>query len=444
MGKITVMAGEYGISRDRQDILETFLGSCVGVGLHDGQREVAALAHVVLPEGSREKEAKSPWTYARSGIPFMVEKMESMGARRAGMAASVAGGASIRGGRSALDLMVGQRNVAAVRHYLRLEGIPVVFEDTGGDYGRTMTLQVGTGEVMVTTPRQGALLAAASAGTRPPPVTGELLEKTMGDLKPVSDTAMQALHLARDPTSHYGEIERLVLKDQVLAANMLRIVNSAVYGLPVRVTRVSHALSLLGLSGFKRLVLQSCVYSVFSRKLFGYSMEEGVLFQHALACARLSESVAGRCSLDREDAYVAGLLHDIGKVVLERCAVHLFPYVVDRVFSGNVSFGEAEREILGVDHAAAGGMLAVKWGFPSGLAEAIAFHHEPSFSAQSPELVAAVHLANHICNVLCLGLAADTAANPIEPQVLGLLGLGEEALVDILSNVREILSGNAC
>ncbi len=441
MKTLTITAGEYIVSRDRDEALQTFLGSCVGIGLYDKRKGIGALGHIVLPEGSRKKEFLSPGTFARSAIPMLLNEMEVLGASPSDTTAFIAGGASIRNKKAnGLDLRIGQRNIHAVRKYLIKESIPIVFEDCGQDYGRTMTLFMNTGHVTVRPSMSNTSPEEDSTPSGAGPIDPDVFKQHIDDLVPVSGYALRALRLANDKGITFSELERLILKDQVLTANLLKIANSAYYGLPRQITRLSQILSLLGLNGFKRILLESIVYSAFSTTRHAYSTEQGALFEHALGCARLSEVLARRCGLNHEDAYVAGLLHDLGKVVIERCAKDRFALVMDRVSREEYAyFADAEREIIGIDHATLGGMVLVKWGLPQMLSEAVAFHHQPYFGSEAPKAVALVHLSNHICHLLGIGVGVDTLKNPVDARAVELLGIRHETIEDIIGDVKQIV-----
>ncbi|MEW6220549.1 MAG: HDOD domain-containing protein [Thermodesulfobacteriota bacterium] len=437
--RITIGAGEWCLDR-APAVLETFLGSCVGVALYDHAVQIGGLLHIVLPAGLAKREEASPTVYASRGIPYLVQALVDAGASRRRLVASLAGGASIRTPRGkGADLMIGQRNVLAVRAALAAEGIPVRNEDVGQDFGRHLALDLEDGRVSVRGTRR------AANGAQPPPgqalaIPSPRLAEVIDRLQPISEIAFQALELARDPDSSFFAIERLVLKDPVLAATVLKLANSAWLGLPLPVTSVSQALSLLGLARFRRLVLQATVHDLFARELRAYSMASGALFRHAVACAQLADLLLpDRPVREREEAYVAGLLHDLGKVVLERCAWEAYAVIAQRALSHRESFHQAEREILGLDHGEAGHLLADLWRLPAGLGEAIALHHEPLRSRAGRPLVCAVHVADALCQMLGIDLARDSLAYELEPAALAALRLDDPAVEAILAEVPRIL-----
>jgi len=354
--------------------------------------------------------------------------------------ATLGGGAHIRTVAGGTDLKIGQRNVLAIRTICNDLGIRIIHEDVGEDYGRQMTFDLADGQVDIHSSRFGH----DDAKPRPaalPAISQESLIEAIQTLKPISDAAIQTLDLARDPTSSFHQLERLILQDQVLTANLLRLVNSAYYQMPTAVSTVSQALGLLGLNAFRRLVMQIFVHDLFARKLYAYSMEAGALFHHSVVCARITELLINTGSdEEREKAYLAGLLHDLGKVVLERCASARFPQVVDLVLFKGMEFHKAERDVLGTDHPAVGRLVADIWRLPAELGEAIALHHQPLLAAPGQRrLVCAVHVASLLCNMLGVGFSSDTMANQAEPAAFRELGLDGPAVDALLAALPAIV-----
>ena len=439
MQRLTITAGEYCLGRT-PSVLDTFLGSCVGIALYDSASKVGGLLHVILPSGPPRKEDDNPTAYASRGIPYLVQALDKAGGDRRRLTATIAGGAHIRrpDGTGA-DLGIGLHNILASRAGLRDLGIPIIREEVGEDFGRHLELHLADGQVIVRSSRpfSGGLSDPKAPGTRIPP---QQLTEAIDNLKSVSEVALRALEVARDPDCNFYQLERLILQDQVLAASILRLVNSAYYGPERRISTISKALAKLGLINFRRLVLKAVAHHLFARKLFTYSMEEGALFHHSLTCARLSELLLPEAPpQERAEAYLAGLFHDLGKVVFERCAGAAFPLIVDRVLSSHEPFHLVEREILGLDHAEAGKLLADLWGLPPIFGQAIALHHQPTSSRHWLKMVDVVHVANALSNMLGVGLASDSLANGLEPEALRRLHLDEKAMEDVLAEVPRAL-----
>lgn len=439
MSRLTITAGEYCLGK-APDILETFLGSCVGVALYDPAKRIGALLHIVLPKGVKKKEEEQPACYVSSGVPFILNALDKAGCRRERLQATLAGGAHIRSLENGPDLQIGQRNFLALRSIFRELNIPIIHEEVGGDYGRNMIFELSDGRITIRSSRIGQGQAQPPA----PSIDPEIVSSAIAELKPISDVAMQALTLAQDPNSSFRQLERLILQDQILSANMLRLVNSAYYNVPSPVSTISQCLALLGLQAFRKLVMQLMVHHHFARKLYAYSMESGALFHHSVACAMITELlVKATAPEQQEKGYLAGLMHDIGKVVLERCAGQWFPKIMDMVLTQGIQFHKAEQAVLGIDHSEVGRQVAQLWNLPVDLGEAIALHHTPRLARHSRLLVCAVHVANTLCGMLGAGLSSDTMANEADLWAFQELGLNDQEVETILAAAPGIISLHA-
>ncbi|WP_456432741.1 HDOD domain-containing protein [Thermosulfuriphilus sp.] len=411
---------------------ETILGACVGVAIYDLKKHIGGLIHVVLPRGPKANEEENPFRYARSGLPLLYEKILSLGARPGDLVAAMAGGATVLGKEN--PQAVGPRNILAAKEILKNLKIPVVREEIAGRHPRRLFLDLASLKVNISASPRPDL---KSSTPQKAPLLKDLraVEERIDSLRPQAEVAIRVWNMARDPYVDFSRLEKEVLKDQALTANILKICNSAFYGLKESVSSISQALALLGLETFRKAAMVSCLAGLYDRDLSGYQLERKGLFRHALACASLAELIVRKKGLSSvisaEEIYIAGLIHDIGKILLDEFAKDLFDEILRLVFFHNRLFLEAERELLGTDHATIGGIIARDWGFPPLLVEAIVFHHEPTLAPRYPQVASVIHLANILCSFLGIGGGQGSFSNPLDPQAIKILGLEDtDSLMD--------------
>ena len=226
------------------------------------------------------------------------------------------------------------------------------------------------------------------------------------------------LSALQSPDVSLEEIAGLIAADVSMTTKLMQLVNSSFFGLPQRITNPAHAVSLLGLNLIQALTLSAGVFFHRGiRPLFGFSLER--IVAHSLQVATSARLIAGEACHDPqtvEDAFLAGMLHDVGKVVLASCLPAEYEQVLRRVAADNVSLPQAEQDAWGADHAAVGAFLVELWGLPATIVEAVAFHHRPSDRvADKFTPLSAVHLAN--------GLQHQPADKALDVAYLAPLGI---------------------
>jgi putative nucleotidyltransferase with HDIG domain len=257
-------------------------------------------------------------------------------------------------------------------------------------------------------------------------MTGSLSEliTATSELAALPSTTVQLLELLDDLTVDARAVLDVIEKDPSLTANLLKLSNSAYYGLRRRVGSVREALVMLGNRTVLTLAFATSMGEVLRGPLRAYHLEKHQLWHHSLATAVTASNLLE--AVDREArarAFTAGLVHDIGKLMLDRPLAEQLQQLP--CSGGRDDLLAAERSILGFDHATAGGALAEAWNFPAELSAAIAGHHTPQPATAIPALVRAVAAANHIA--LMSGFGGGYAAEP-EDLLLDRLGeLGVEA-----------------
>lgn len=441
-----VHIGDCQVTKDHDTILETCLGSCIGVGIYDTVRHIGGMCHILLPDGPAEKKRANPASYATTAIPFLLNAFEELGGEIKNAVTAIAGGASIMTTiTKPFGIKIGQRNLLAVMEELIKAGLKVSHQYVGGNLGRVMRLHIDSGEFHIRTSKMPMVTEAKQQMNEQwneATLTQSIL-KEAENLKPSSKVAIRALQLINVDDTNITELERLILQDQVLAGNLLKEANSAYYGLARQITTISQAITYLGMLTFKKIVMDICFADIYDISIHTYDMEEGAFFQHSVTCARISEAIAKITGyIEPEIAYLAGLMHDIGKIVIERYGIDLFTKVTSAVLLENKSFVQAEKDVFGLDHAAIGQHIARSWQLPLILEEAIAFHHEPENIKSNSPLACIVHIANHICNITGIGLANDSMANGLSEQAIYTLNLNEQTIEDILSAVPRIINSH--
>lgn len=246
------------------------------------------------------------------------------------------------------------------------------------------------------------------------------------------------ISLTDDPNSTAKDLNDVISQDQSLTASVLRLANSAYYGFPRRISTVTEAIILLGFNAIRGLVLAASVHDVLNREMSGYALGQGELWRHSYACGIGARIIARRVKFPIIDqAFTAGLLHDIGKVVLNFFLQDVYQEVTRRIEKEKVPFMVAEATVLGFDHAAVGARVAEAWNLPVELAEPIAYHHQPMAAPNHRRLAAIVHVSDAICIMMGIGLGIDGLCYPLDPQALELLELDQAAVEQVMSQLAD-------
>jgi HD-like signal output (HDOD) protein len=203
------------------------------------------------------------------------------------------------------------------------------------------------------------------------------------------------------------------------------VANSAYYGLSGMVSSIHQATVVLGHKTLEQLITMVSANSLLGNHLKGYRLGAGTLWQHSLAVAMCSRLIAkDRAPSLENDAFSVGLIHDAGKLVLDRYVIKL-KNQIDQVLKTGATFLDAEKRVLGFDHTELASGLCTKWKLPDNHAKAVRCHHDPA-SSDGNQLAYIVHIANQIAHQTGIGNIADSTLYELDPEVLSFLSLEEE------------------
>jgi len=399
--KRIVPSGSQVISGRKDQALEACLGTCLGVTLCDPDAYVGGLAHFVLPEPTGAVEDGHLERYASTGLPLFIKGLCDMGAEKERLRACLAGGALV-GPLSERDLIldIGGRTTDVVEDLLKEEGIVISKRETSGFFSCCLGLDLRTFESSVE-PLCEVSRHAGEGFKKPSP---EEVDSAIDRVRPIPQIALKMIRMMRDNKQGLQEISRELRQDQVISAKVIRLSNSAYFGVKKRIDSVDQALVLIGGKNLLQLVLIASLHDFLTINEEGYSLCKGGLFRHALGTAITSEMLAGFTKKTSADvAYTAGLLHDIGKVVLDQYVASAFPLFYRGTHEEGIELTEIERELLGLSHTEAGRRLAQNWDLPKNLEEAIAYHHEPEGATVDAELTHLVYMADLMMSRFLVG-----------------------------------------
>ena len=262
-------------------------------------------------------------------------------------------------------------------------------------------------------------------------LSGIIKPSEIDELAPMSVSTSRLCELLNNPKSSIADIVQVVELDQALTSNVLRLANSALSGSAIEIDNVKNAIVRLGISRIFSLAVAKQISGNMSQAFVGYELAEKELWRHSVAAALAAGSLGEFTSKKIPTvAFTAALLHDIGKLLLAR---HITKDRLEQIYklclNENFTYYEAEREVLGTDHAEVGGMIAKYWKFPANITRAIEAHH--NVDTDPDTVLDSVHIANVVAKLNGIGLGSEQMNMKVSTsahQRLGLKGAGLEML----------------
>ena len=279
-----------------------------------------------------------------------------------------------------------------------------------------------------------------------PPTIGEDQIKRVisvtGNLPPVPHVAAKMMELVRNEDTSVRELQKVISADQALTARILKMANSVFYSFDQKISTLSHAIVILGFRAVQSMAIAASSRSLFVKKGAQFGLKEKLLWEHSIGVAMGCRQIARTVSYEAEEtAFIVGLLHDIGKAVLNQVIPKKYGKIVEQVYNEGRGFAEVETETLGFDHSHIGALIAQKWNFDWEMVETIAYHHSPEASSTGNTLSAILAVSNDICKRMGVGLERANNETPISQnwgaQALGLDDATCQEAQEILRQVLE-------
>lgn len=257
-------------------------------------------------------------------------------------------------------------------------------------------------------------------------------------VQPFPKVVQRVMEMLDDPETDVKALAEVIQYDQVITANVLKICNASYFGLPRKVSSLNEALVIVGHNTLKDIIITSSSARFYKGAVGeGYKLEQGELWRHSVATGILAKHMVKHIrEVDSGTAYTVGLLHDIGKRFLSTFVADDFKQIMIKVVKDHCSFVEAEKELLGIDHAELGGLILEKWEFPEEMQLAVRQHHDPDALKKEP-LTALVSLSNALVISMGIGVGADGLATKLQGEGLKRFGITPPDLDLCMANLLD-------
>ena len=262
----------------------------------------------------------------------------------------------------------------------------------------------------------------------------------MKEFPSMPGSAAKLISMLDDPSVPIEKIEDALRYDPGLTANILKLSNSAYFGLSTEVGSVKRAVVLLGLKRVTQIVMTSCISAVMSSGIDGYDLPPGELWRHSIAVSVAAELLVKELKLPAsEETFTAALLHDVGKMALGNHVKGRIQEIEAQITNGT-PFQVAERRVLGTDHAEVGAQILKGWSLPEEIVNAVRRHHEPDHVENPQILDDIVHIADVLCLMIGIGVGREGLRYEPSPGSTKRLGVKNEHLELVASQTIQSVS----
>lgn len=425
-----VASGTYYVGKTMPQILTASLGTCVGVALYDKENSVGGLIHLLLDKPPTDVASFQSEKYATTGLPIFLDALLDAGASLKNLNGWVAGGALVGPlEKYDLEFNIGGRTTEQVISYLTSRNINIQKSETGGGFTCVLSLNLQSLQCMI----EPVGFEKNASSTSVSLCTEDEINHSIENLQPIPQVALKILSLINEDDYDIAMLGAEMREDQTLSARTIKLCNSVYSGNRNKIETMDHALVYLGQKPLVKFIISAAIASFFKQAGMGYSLCKGGLYHHAVGTANIAEKIAEVTGkIDPALAYTGGLLHDIGKVVLDQYIQAALPLFYRQIYEEGKNSSEAEKAILGLDHNGAGSILAKRWSFPESLSEVVKFHHKPENTIHCKELVHIIYLADLLMSRFNVGLEVERMNTDALAESLEIIGISIESLPNIV------------
>jgi putative nucleotidyltransferase with HDIG domain len=273
---------------------------------------------------------------------------------------------------------------------------------------------------------------------RPDPLRIKRITESIINLPTLPTIISKMIELVDNPKTSAGSLARLISTDQALTARILKLANSAYYGFPREISTVNMSIVVLGFNTVKDMGLSLSVFDMFKESDTTGTFDTTQFWEHSVGCGIAARVIARYCGHRMAgEAFVAGLLHDIGKVILKQYFPKEFKEIMTISSAEGANLDDAELQVIGTHHGQVGGWLAEKWSLPKIIADCITNHHAPWDSKADPLFVAIVSLADYLCHLSNIGKSGRTNLMPLDDRTWAILaGASRPVTADSIDDLQ--------
>ena len=281
--------------------------------------------------------------------------------------------------------------------------------------------------------------------TEPAVQSPDIVEQALSKVTQIAtlpEVTAQIVSVVDDPDTTADDLETLVSSDPVLSVRVLKVVNSAFYGMPGEVSSIKQAIVVLGMSGVKNIAIAAGISKLFRGGKVHESFDAQDLWRHSAAVAAAARLIAEKSGDDRDGVFLIGLLHDLGVMIEMQALRPQLIEVIDAMTANpDLSFRDAERQIIGATHEEFGLALCRNWNFPDAFQAAVGFHHEPNNASPEHQRHAQIIcVADHLAAESGIGFGGTVDREAFPEEVVASLGLSAEDLDAVREKLPEMFA----